>query len=415
MTWQDHPRRRRAQMPPVTRVAVLLLTADDELAVVDAETGALLRTVKLGVAPLGAVVSADGSVAWVTELGGPQPKAGDRACATMPRGASRERCASIARGIAEAGTVVRVDLVTGEVGTRIGVGRHPTAIVWDEKRDRAYVADGNSDDAFLSSTHHMAIRCSARFRSRRSRRGRWPGLRQRHSHCHPTGPRSTSRLAASMPWRSTCRLQRPRRCGPSRHASHGVVSVDAGYLAGRSRFLAVGHAARRRAPAPVTPPGRMAVTCTRCAARSISWKFRRPANCQRSRWPCRRTIACRWRRQAPAQPRTARARVALRAIPERPGEPSLIHHVVYIIRENRTYDQVLGDLGKGDGDTSLVMYGRDVTPNTHALSEQFTTLDRFFASGGNSADGHQWLTQANETEYTLWPLLRGAELSLRRQ
>ena len=53
------------------------------------------------------------------------------------------------------------------------------------------------------------------------------------------------------------------------------------------------------------------------------------------------------------------------------------------------------------------MYGRDVTPNTHALAEQFVTLDHFFASGGNSADGHQWLTQANETEYPMWPLYYG--------
>ena len=53
------------------------------------------------------------------------------------------------------------------------------------------------------------------------------------------------------------------------------------------------------------------------------------------------------------------------------------------------------------------MYGRDVTPNTHALSERFVTLDHFFASGGNSADGHQWLTQANETEYPMWPLYYG--------
>ena len=53
------------------------------------------------------------------------------------------------------------------------------------------------------------------------------------------------------------------------------------------------------------------------------------------------------------------------------------------------------------------MYGRNVTPNTHALAEQFVTLDHFFASGGNSADGHQWLTQANETEYPMWPLYYG--------
>jgi hypothetical protein len=80
---------------------------------------------------------------------------------------------------------------------------------------------------------------------------------------------------------------------------------------------------------------------------------------------------------------------------------------VYIIKENRTYDQVLGDLGRGDGDSSLVIFGRDVTPNQHALAEQFVTLDRIFASGGNSADGHNWLTQANETEYAMWPLYQG--------
>ena len=95
------------------------------------------------------------------------------------------------------------------------------------------------------------------------------------------------------------------------------------------------------------------------------------------------------------------------AVPERPGEASLIDHVVFIIKENRTYDQVLGDIGKGASDSSLTMYGRDVTPNAHALSEQFVLLDHFFASGGNSADGHNWLTQANETAYPMWPLYLG--------
>ena len=104
---------------------------------------------------------------------------------------------------------------------------------------------------------------------------------------------------------------------------------------------------------------------------------------------------------------TPRANAVPRAVPERPGEPSLVKHVVYIVKENRTYDQVLGDLGRGAGDSSLTTYGRDVTPNAHALSEQFVTLDHFFASGGNSADGHNWLTQANETEYPMWPLYFG--------
>ena len=103
----------------------------------------------------------------------------------------------------------------------------------------------------------------------------------------------------------------------------------------------------------------------------------------------------------------ARANAAPRAIPERPGEPSLIDHVVYIVRENRTYDQVFGDMGKGASDSSLVQYGRDVTPNAHALAERYVLLDHFFASGGNSADGHNWLTQGMETEYPMWPLYTG--------
>jgi hypothetical protein len=68
---------------------------------------------------------------------------------------------------------------------------------------------------------------------------------------------------------------------------------------------------------------------------------------------------------------------------------------------------VLGDIAKGNSDPSLVMFGEDVTPNQHRMAEQFVLLDNFYATGGNSADGHQWLTQANETEYCLWPGYQG--------
>ena len=95
------------------------------------------------------------------------------------------------------------------------------------------------------------------------------------------------------------------------------------------------------------------------------------------------------------------------SVPERPGEPTPIQHVVYIIRENRTYDQILGDIGKGASDPSLVMYGRDVTPNAHALAEQFVAARSLLRVGGNSADGHNWLTQGIETDYPMWPLYYG--------
>lgn len=94
-----------------------------------------------------------------------------------------------------------------------------------------------------------------------------------------------------------------------------------------------------------------------------------------------------------------------RAVPRRVGDPSLIRHVIYIIKENRTYDQILGDLPQGDGDPALVLFGRDVTPNHHALAETFSLLDNCYADAEVSADGHNWSTAAVATDYVqkLWP------------
>lgn len=88
-----------------------------------------------------------------------------------------------------------------------------------------------------------------------------------------------------------------------------------------------------------------------------------------------------------------------RAIPERIGEPSLIKHVVYIIKENRTYDQVFGAFGRGNGDPSLCVFGREITPNHHKIAEQFVLLDNTYCCGILSADGHQWSTTAYSTDY----------------
>ena len=76
-----------------------------------------------------------------------------------------------------------------------------------------------------------------------------------------------------------------------------------------------------------------------------------------------------------------------------------IRHVIYIIKENRTYDQVFGDLGVGDSDPSVTMYGADITPNQHALARQFGVLDNFYDSGDVSGDGHVWSTSASVSDY----------------
>ena len=94
------------------------------------------------------------------------------------------------------------------------------------------------------------------------------------------------------------------------------------------------------------------------------------------------------------------------------GGQNPIKHVIYVLKENRTYDQILGDLKVGNGDPSLTMYGEDITPNEHKLALQFGVLDNFYDSGEVSGDGHQWSTAAITSDYNekTWPIAyRGKE------
>jgi len=94
-----------------------------------------------------------------------------------------------------------------------------------------------------------------------------------------------------------------------------------------------------------------------------------------------------------------RADARPRPIPERIGEPSTIEHVVYIIKENRTYDQVFGAAPQGRGEPRLCAFGEAVTPNQHKMVGEFVLLDNTYCSGILSADGHQWSTTAMSTDY----------------
>ncbi|MBC7901853.1 MAG: bifunctional YncE family protein/alkaline phosphatase family protein [Gemmatimonadaceae bacterium] len=96
-------------------------------------------------------------------------------------------------------------------------------------------------------------------------------------------------------------------------------------------------------------------------------------------------------------------------IPSKPGEKSPIKYVFYVIKENRTYDQVLGDMKEGNGDTSLVLFGESITPNQHKIAREFVLLDNFYADGEVSADGHNWSMGAYATDYLEknWPTSYG--------
>ena len=383
------------------RIAVLPLPADDKLAILDADNGTPLRTVAMGVLPIASVISADGATAWVSVFGGPKPRSGQRRASQCCDPAA-EPVRIDARGIALPGTVDRIDIATGAVTHRITVGAHPTGLAWDQMRQRLYVANGNSDAISVIDTRANTLAGTiaiAPFRERRI------GLTPTALALSPDGNSLFATLgsvnavavfdvrgaAGSAPLRGLIPTGwYPSSVDVSRDGLTIAVGTLFGVGAGTGRTSGMDGRyvfAERGSLNVIAMPGDAELSAYTTGVAENN----------------RLHLA-----NGPAAPSIApRAGIAAQPVPERPGEPSPIQHVVYIIRENRTYDQVLGDIGKGASDSSLTMYGRDITPNAHALSEQFVLLDHFFASGGNSADGHNWLTQGIETAYPMWPLYSG--------
>jgi hypothetical protein len=363
------------------------LIYNNQLAVVDLNTGKLTGKVDTGVAPFGAVVNATGTIAYVTNWGGRLPKPGEL---TAPTGydPKADRVVVDERGIASTGTVTRIDLATMKSIRTIQVELHPTAMAWDEQGNRLYVANSNKDSISVIDTATDKV-IQTRALSGQDTRG-----------FAPTALALTAdgkTLFAACGGLNAVAVIQTRDMAVAGYIPTGwypnalSLSPDGKLLAigtllgagsswreePRKRFV---HAYRGSvAVAPVPDEAQLASYTT------AVWENNHLAKI------------------APLTPAKNSAKPAPAAIPSRAGDPSLIEHVVYIIKENRTYDQVFGDMSKGNGDPSLVMFGEDVTPNQHRLADQFVLLDNFYATGGNSGDGHQWVTQANETSYALWP------------
>ncbi|WP_321471773.1 alkaline phosphatase family protein [uncultured Paludibaculum sp.] len=369
-------------------VIVVPITAQNRAVAVDATTGKTLGEATTGIAPFAAVVSANGKAAFVSNWGGRVTKPGERTSPTGPA-PDADRVLVDDRGVAASGTVTRLDLSTFQATATVPTGLHPNGMAWDESHARLYVANNNDDSVTVIDTGANHV------------------LRQIKVQPFAGVPSGIAPTAAAL---STDGKRLFVACGGINAVA--VIDTASGHIDG---LIPTGWYPSGLA---LSSDGkRLAITSMLGVGSGFAEKpERRFVHSYRGTvhvvdLPDAPQLASYTRAVADNNhlPLTSVAASAVppnrtpKAVPERAGDASLIEHIVYIVKENRTYDQVLGDMPKGNGDPSLVMFGEDVTPNTHRLADQFVLLDNFYASGGNSADGHQWLAQANEVSYALWP------------
>jgi YVTN family beta-propeller protein len=366
-------------------MAVVPVISRNRLAVIDLKQRKLLAEAETGIAPFGAVLDREGKTAYVTNWGGRLPSPADL---TAPTGLdpNADRVVIDPRGVAATGTVTRIDVASARATDTIAVGLHPTAILWDQPRGRIYVANSNSDSVSVIDPRQNRVVDTIPLQPFQVRT---PGVAPTALAVSPDGARL---FVACGGINAVAVVDTKGRkiegLIPTAWYPNGLAVEPGGRMLAVSTLFGAGSGwrdePRKRfvhsyrgsvAVLPVPDPAQLASYTTAVAENN----------------------------RAPLAPVAPSRDAPPRAVPMRAGEPSPIEHVVFIIKENRTYDQVLGDLPGGNGDPSLVMFGRDVTPNQHKLAEEFVLLDNFYATGGNSADGHQWLTQANETAYCLWP------------
>jgi YVTN family beta-propeller protein len=372
-----------------SRRVVVPLTFNGQLAVLDASSGALEGHVPVGVSPFAAVIDSNGDVAWVSNWGGRVPKPGER---SAPLGASKDRAVVDSRGIAASGTVQRVDLNARCVTHTLETGLHPTALAWDQRGARLYVANTNADSITVIDTarNRVAGTVPLDFFD-----GPAFGIAPTALALAPDGKRlwvACAGINAIAQFRTERGLQLEGLIPTAYYPHTLAVSWDGGQIL-VGTFFGVGEGS-------VEKPNERYQFATRSTAHVIAV----PEPDQLAAYTT--AVAENTHLALKGSLRHA-VETAIKAeplpVPRRAGDPSLIEHVVYIIKENQTYDAIFGDVGGANGDRSLALYGPEVAPNHHKLAREFVLFDNFYATGYHSNDGHAWMTQANVVAYLLWP------------
>lgn len=314
------------------KIAIVPLIAQNKVAVVDLTSHRALGTANTGIAPFGAALNREGTVAYVTNWGGRLPRNGDLTAKTG-LAESADSVVVDARGIASTGTVTRIDLAKMTATGAIAVGLHPTGIVWDEPRQRLYVANSNKDSISVIDTQSNRVLRTIELQPFPVRAA---GIAPTALAVSGDGSRlyvacgGINAVAVVAPAEGHTLGLIPTGWYPNSLS----LSPDGKYLA-VGTLLGAGSGADKRGRYVHANRGSVHVLPIPDRGQLASYTTAVAENNHMSLAPAQR---------APNAKATA--------VPERAGDASLIEHVVYIIKENRTYDQVFGDMAKGNGDPS---------------------------------------------------------------
>lgn len=379
-------------------VIYVVLNGNNKVIKQHIETGDTIWIADPGVAPYAITRAAD--KLYVTNWAGRHPDEGDTDVAGIPWGSARVDNKN-AGGATREGSVAVIDPDNGNILKQIITGLHPNEIVTDEEGKYVYVTNSNSDNVSVIRTDRDVISETISMRMQPeinpffgdspdglglSRDGKTLyvangmdnsiaviklGRKASETLCKrkssikgyiPVGAYPSSISVLNRGYLYVCNLEAEgvrlgltdkNTANKAYNAHHMMASVSV-----------------------VTIPGKKELKRYTDTVAALNDLSRAAASLQKPR-PDAKPVP----------------------MPERIGEPSVFKHVVYIIKENRTYDQVLGDMEKGDGDPGLCIFGKEVTPNTHKLAREYMLMDNFLVSGKCSAEGHQWTDAAIVNDY----------------
>ena len=364
------------------RLYVALNMAND-VAVIDTASRAILKRIRVGTYPYTTMVSADGSKVYTTNWGGRLPGPGDLTDGMFPVVVDPRT------GIPISGTVSVIDIASQTVVKTIDVGLHPCGMALSPNGGRLYVTNANSDTVSVIDTASDTV--SKTIQVGQLGPGRTPILGSAPN-AVTTSPDGATLYVANAAENAVAVVD------PDTQAANAVLGlIPTGWYPtavvvspnGQQLFVANGYGFG--SIAPVAPGVGRSYEDRVGVVSSVEV----PGPGQLAQM----TEAVRKNNSVLPAGGVSHAGGA-RPIPMQVGQPSPIKHVFYIIKENRTYDQVFGDLPQGNGDSSLVEFGRDVSPNHHALAEQFALLDNYYGPGDQSALGHRWVLQAYPSTWT---------------